>query len=417
MEQQPPPDGSEDKDCKTLWVGDLPYWVEEQYLWSGFAHTGEVVSVKLIRNKATGRSEGYGFCEFANHFAAEKALRVYNGMTMPGVEQTWRLNWAAFGAGSGPEFSVFVGDLAPDVNDYVLQETFRVHFPSVRSAKVVTDPATGRTKGYGFVRFGDEAERDRALTQMNGQYCSSRPMRISLATAKKHSVPATPAAAPAPAAPTGHGDGSAEADLHNTTVFVGGLDPNINEQQLRSIFTPYGELIYVKIPQGKGCGFVQFTTRQNAEIAISRLHNTVIGSQAVRLSWGRSPTNKPAGQPAAPPHAAAYAPYPAPGYYGAYPGYYDPAAYDPAAYAAAYDPAAYAAAANPHDPYHAYYAAAQADTSAAAAAPPQPAEENLDPTVPVDVAALNAAYIAVHQVTGYGQNEWFQADPIAGVAQ
>jgi RNA recognition motif-containing protein len=34
------------------------------------------------------------------------------------------------------DFSVFVGDLAADVTDYVLQETFRQFFPSVRSAKV-----------------------------------------------------------------------------------------------------------------------------------------------------------------------------------------------------------------------------------------------------------------------------------------
>lgn len=36
------------------------------------------------------------------------------------------------------DFSVFVGDLAPDVTDYVLQETFRQYYPSVRSAKVST---------------------------------------------------------------------------------------------------------------------------------------------------------------------------------------------------------------------------------------------------------------------------------------
>jgi hypothetical protein len=34
------------------------------------------------------------------------------------------------------DFSVFVGDLAPDVTDFVLQEAFRVYYPSVRSAKV-----------------------------------------------------------------------------------------------------------------------------------------------------------------------------------------------------------------------------------------------------------------------------------------
>jgi len=43
---------------------------------------------------------------------------------------------------------------------------------------------SGRSKGYGFVRFTLEEERDRSLAEMNGQYCLSRPMRISVATPK-----------------------------------------------------------------------------------------------------------------------------------------------------------------------------------------------------------------------------------------
>ncbi|KAJ9697970.1 hypothetical protein PVL29_007200 [Vitis rotundifolia] len=178
------------EEVRTLWIGDLQYWVDENYLHSCFAHTGEVISIKIIRNKITGQPEGYGFVEFVSHAAAERILQAYNGTQMPGTEQTFRLNWASFGIGerrpdAGPEHSIFVGDLAPDVTDYLLQETFRAQYPSVRGAKVVTDPNTGRTKGYGFVKFSDEMERNRAMTEMNGVYCSTRPMRISAATPKK----------------------------------------------------------------------------------------------------------------------------------------------------------------------------------------------------------------------------------------
>lgn len=123
---------------------------------------------------------------------AERILQAYNGTQIPGTELNFRLNWASFGIGekrpdAGPEHSIFVGDLAPDVTDYLLQETFRANYPSVRGAKVVTDPSTGRSKGYGFVKFADEAERNRAMSEMNGVYCSTRPMRISAATPKKTS--------------------------------------------------------------------------------------------------------------------------------------------------------------------------------------------------------------------------------------
>ena len=137
-------------------------------------------------------SEGYGFVEFTSHAAAERVLQTYNGTLMPQTEQAFRLNWASFGVGEkriegGSDHSIFVGDLAIDVTDYVLQETFRSRYPSVRGAKVIIDPITNRSKGYGFVRFADESEKNRAMAEMNGVYCSSRPMRINAATTKKGS--------------------------------------------------------------------------------------------------------------------------------------------------------------------------------------------------------------------------------------
>ncbi|KAJ7693732.1 hypothetical protein B0H14DRAFT_3905863 [Mycena olivaceomarginata] len=57
-------------------------------------------------------------------------------------------------------------------------------FASCKSAKIMLDPVTGVSRGYGFVRFTDEADQQRALIEMHGLYCLSRPMRISPATAK-----------------------------------------------------------------------------------------------------------------------------------------------------------------------------------------------------------------------------------------
>jgi RNA recognition motif-containing protein len=83
-----------------------------------------------------------------------------------------------------------------------------------------------------------------------------------------------------------------ENDPNNTTIFVGGLDPNVTEDVLKQVFAPYGEVVHVKIPVGKRCGFVQFVTRPSAEQALLMLQGTLIGGQNVRLSWGRSLSNK-----------------------------------------------------------------------------------------------------------------------------
>ena len=105
----------------------------------------------MIRNKQTALPEGYGFIEFVSRAAAERVLQSYNGVLMPNSEQNFRLNWAALGYGEkrqeeGPDHTIFVGDLAADVSDYMLQETFKAVYPSVKGAKVVTDRTTGRDR-------------------------------------------------------------------------------------------------------------------------------------------------------------------------------------------------------------------------------------------------------------------------------
>lgn len=308
--------------------------MDETYITNCFYHTGEVASVKVIRNKQTGQPEGYGFIEFRSRAGAESALQAYNGAQMPSTEQNFRLNWATLGAGERkmddtPDYTIFVGDLAADVSDYILQDTFKNVYPSVKGAKVVTDRTTGRSKGYGFVRFGDESEQMRAMSEMNGVVCSSRPMRIGPAATKK-AVGGGLQKAPYQAAQGSQG----ESDPNNTTIFVGGLDPNVSDDVLRQTFGQFGELVHVKIPVGKRCGFVQFANRACAEQALALLNGTPLGGQNIRLSWGRSPSSKQAQPDQAQWNGAYYGyaqgydayGYAAPtqdpnAYYGGYPGY------------------------------------------------------------------------------------------------
>ncbi|MCL7051763.1 hypothetical protein MKW94_009960, partial [Papaver nudicaule] len=159
----PPPQTA--AEGRTLWIGDLEDWMDECYIHACFAHTGEVHDVKVIRNMATGQSEGYGLIEFSRPDVAARILQTYNGQLMPHSEQNFRLNWPSID--DSPDFTVFVGGLAHDVTDYVLQETFKTHYTSVKGAKVVTDRTTGDSKAYRFVRFADEGEQMRAMAEMD----------------------------------------------------------------------------------------------------------------------------------------------------------------------------------------------------------------------------------------------------------
>lgn len=307
----------------TLWMGELEPWIDENFVRSVWFGMGEQVNVKMIRDKFSGNA-GYCFIDFSSPQAAAKALSL-NGSMIPNTSRPFKLNWASGGGladrrdDRGPEFSIFVGDLGPEVNEYVLVSLFQARFPSCKSAKIMTDPISGMSRGYGFVRFADEQDQQRALTEMQGVYCGNRPMRISTATPKNKSGGAGPAGMPMPgamgpgmAAPGMYSMGAPPplgyygqpqpmnqfTDPNNTTVFVGGLSGYVTEDELRSFFQGFGEITYVKIPPGKGCGFVQFVQRHAAEMAINQMQGYPIGNSRVRLSWGRSQNNSgPAGTP------------------------------------------------------------------------------------------------------------------------
>ena len=75
---------------------------------------------------------------------------------------------------------VFVGNLPFGVTDEKLKTEFS-RFGNVESARVVTDKHTGRSRGYGFVEFADQAAADASITGMNGQQMDGRPLTVNLA--------------------------------------------------------------------------------------------------------------------------------------------------------------------------------------------------------------------------------------------
>ena len=79
-----PPDeqehgGKEAKMAKRIFVGNLSYKVTEETLKEAFAKIGEVQSVKIITDSATGRSKGFGFVEMSSDADAEKAISSLHG--------------------------------------------------------------------------------------------------------------------------------------------------------------------------------------------------------------------------------------------------------------------------------------------------------------------------------------------------
>lgn len=68
----------------TLYVGNISYSMREDELKDAFGQFGEVVSAKIIMDKRTGKSKGYGFVEMSSDAAANEALNGINGKELAG---------------------------------------------------------------------------------------------------------------------------------------------------------------------------------------------------------------------------------------------------------------------------------------------------------------------------------------------
>jgi len=179
-----------------LWMGDMSDYMDENFIIEAFRIMGEetIQNVKIMKNRQTGLTAGYCFVNFISEEAAITAMHKLNGKMVPNSNPQVRFklnhNTTRPGpgtAGSDREFSLWVGDLSPDVDDFQLYKTFAARYNSIKTAKVIYEQ-NGQSKGFSFVRFGSEEEYKDAMVHMqNFQGLGTKLLRVSYAVPKKPS--------------------------------------------------------------------------------------------------------------------------------------------------------------------------------------------------------------------------------------
>ncbi|CAB4254397.1 similar to Saccharomyces cerevisiae YBR212W NGR1 RNA binding protein that negatively regulates growth rate [Maudiozyma barnettii] len=392
---------------QTLWMGDLDPRYEEstiQFIWKYY---NKSVKVRLIRSKknqlipctSTNKQPdlqdgsihvngmefwdssitplhhaGYCFVEFETTNDAKYALSLNSlpipnmwfetetnnndqsgYMTNPKLRRTFRLNWASgatlqCGVSLTPEYSLFVGHLSPTVTEADLVTLFQMKYESVKTARVMTDPLTGESRCFGFVRFDNPQDRDNALTEMSDIYLQGRCIRVSTASGRSsnhfpeppgspsaHSMsPSSPLSPLQPNIPMllptksqasiglspeeeykisvataqpllmqtamqlvqrqrqqsiekGFVGRNGEGPSKNTTLFIGGLNRDIAEWQVQLLFRPFGNIFSIRIPPLRGCGFITYFNQLDAQAAMIGMQGYVVDGHRVRLAWGNTP--------------------------------------------------------------------------------------------------------------------------------
>ena len=74
--------------------------------------------------------------------------------------------------------NIYVGNLSYRMDDSELEKIF-AEFGEVKSAKVIVDRETGRSKGFGFVEMADASSGAEAIEKLNGNDCEGRTLRVN----------------------------------------------------------------------------------------------------------------------------------------------------------------------------------------------------------------------------------------------
>ena len=80
---------------------------------------------------------------------------------------------------------LFIGNLSFSVVDAALTELFASMSIPVTSIRIVRDPETGRSRGFGFAELAPEADMESAISQLNGKVLEGRPLTVNEARQQK----------------------------------------------------------------------------------------------------------------------------------------------------------------------------------------------------------------------------------------
>lgn len=167
----------------TIYVGNLDDKVNEELLWELMLQVGAVINVHMPRDKVTTRHQNYGFVEFRTEEDAEYAMKVMNMIQLFGkVIRVKKASQDKKNLDIGA--NLFIGNLDPEVDEKLLYDTFSAFGGIIETPKIMRDPDTRISRGFGFISFDSFEASDLAIECMNGQYLSNRQIVVQYAFKK-----------------------------------------------------------------------------------------------------------------------------------------------------------------------------------------------------------------------------------------
>ncbi|XP_022378192.1 ELAV-like protein 2 isoform X1 [Enhydra lutris kenyoni] len=332
-----PVDSGNTEDSKTnLIVNYLPQNMTQEELKSLFGSIGEIESCKLVRDKITGQSLGYGFVNYIDPKDAEKAINTLNGLRLQ--TKTIKVSYARPSSASIRDANLYVSGLPKTMTQKELEQLFS-QYGRIITSRILVDQVTGISRGVGFIRFDKRIEAEEAIKGLNGQKPPGATEPITVKFANNPSQKTNQAILsqlyqspnrryPGPLAQQAqrfrldnllnmaYGVKSRFSPMtidgmtslaginipgHPGTgwcIFVYNLAPDADESILWQMFGPFGAVTNVKVIRDfntnkcKGFGFVTMTNYDEAAMAIASLNGYRLGDRVLQVSFKTNKTHK-----------------------------------------------------------------------------------------------------------------------------
>lgn len=305
-----------------LIINYLPQSFSDAEFKSLFLSIGPIKSCKIIRNKATGYSYGFGFVDYESSEYATRAISTLNGFQVQ--NKRIKVAYARPSSDMIKNANLYIKGIPPGMGQTELESLFS-QCGHVIQCRIIGDGNSGPNKGIGFVLYDLREQAEEAIKQFSGQVLpgGTEPLTIKFAedNSKKlqqalsqHYVvppfrggysmtPVVGAAAPSrnrynPVPPPYSYTGSEVPYNHAVnitaspqTLFVYNIGQEADENALWQLFGQYGVTQKVNIArdqstgQSKGYAFVTMSNYEEAVWAVESLNGIKFGGRPLQVSF------------------------------------------------------------------------------------------------------------------------------------
>merc|ERR1711990_1409882 len=268
-----------------VFIKNLDKTIDNKAMYDTFSAFGNILSCKVAQD-ASGDSKGYGFVHFETEEAALQAIDKVNGMLLndkkvfvgrfvPRKEREIEL-----GEKAKRFTNVYVKNFNEAMTEEDLQKMFE-KFGKITSLKLMKSDDDEKNKGFGFVSFDDAETAEAACAELNGTEVQGKTIYVGRAQKKAERQMELKKK-------------FEQMKIERMTRFQGvnlyvkNLDDTIDDERLRTEFTPFGTITSAKVMceegRSKGFGFVCFSSPEEATKAVTEMNGRIIVSKPLYVA-------------------------------------------------------------------------------------------------------------------------------------